>query len=203
MRRFLIGIAGGSGSGKTTLARALQARFAPHELLVISLDGYYRDRSDLTLPERRALNFDHPGSLDEALLRDHLAALKAGQPIEQPLYDYTTHARSGTSHTASAPVILLEGILALSLATVRELLDLKIFVETPADLRVLRRLRRDVAERGRTVESVMDQYMESVRPMHDAFIEPSRHQADLILPGEGRFEVALDVLRAWGASLLR
>ncbi|MGE0710195.1 MAG: uridine kinase [Planctomycetota bacterium] len=197
MRRLLIGIAGGSGSGKTTLARALQARFAPHELLLISLDGYYRDRADLTLDERRGLNFDHPSALDEPLLREHLAALKRGEAIEQPVYDYSTHARSGRARTESASVILLEGILALSLPTVRELLDLKIFVETASDLRVLRRLRRDVAERGRSVDSVIAQYMATVRPMHERYIEPTRELADLVVPGERDTFGALWALEAW------
>jgi len=197
MERLLIGITGGSGSGKTTLAAALQKRFAPEELLLISLDSYYRDRSDLSLPERRKLNYDHPDAFDQPLLVEHLAALRKGDSVAQPVYDYTQHLRGGTLEIASAPVILVEGILTLALPQVRELFDLKIYVDTPADLRVLRRLKRDVEDRGRTVDSVIAQYLATVRPMHEAHIEPTKELADLIVPGSRDTYGALWTLESW------
>lgn len=197
MERLLIGITGGSGSGKTTLAAALQKRFGPEELLLISLDSYYRDRSDLSLDERRKLNYDHPDAFDQPLLVEHLEALRKGESVAQPVYDYTQHLRGGTLEIAPAPVILVEGILTLALPHVRELFDLKIYVDTPADLRVLRRLKRDVEDRGRTVDSVIAQYLATVRPMHEAHIEPTKELADLIVPGSRDTYGALWTLESW------
>ncbi len=195
---LLVGIAGGSGSGKTTVARKLAATFPPDELSVVPLDAYYRDRRHQSLEERARVNYDHPEAFDEELLIAHLSALKAGEPVEQPLYDYAEHLRCAeTRRIEPTPVVILEGILVLALDAVRPHLDLKLFVDTEADVRFLRRLRRDVAERGRTFESVMDQYLDTVRPMHHGFIEPTRRHADLILPGEGRYDGALRVLEAW------
>lgn len=197
MERLLIGITGGSGSGKTTLAAALKDRFGPAELLLISLDSYYRDRSDLSLEERRKLNYDHPAAFDQPLLVEHLERLRQGESVAQPVYDYTQHLRGGTLEIDSAPVILVEGILTLALPQVRELFDLKIYVDTPADLRVLRRLKRDVEDRGRTVDSVIAQYLATVRPMHEAHIEPTKELADLIVPGSRDTYAALWTLESW------
>lgn len=192
-----IGITGGSGSGKTTFARSLADRFGPGELLVISLDSYYQDRAHESLEVRAQINYDHPNAFDEPLLLEHLEALRAGRDVDQPIYDYTTHCRSGTRRVEAAPAILLEGILVLALDSIRPALDMKVFVDTPADLRILRRLSRDVAERGRSVPSVVKQYHDTVRPMHERYIEPTRLYADLIVPGERDTSTAVATLEAW------
>lgn len=198
LRPLIVGIAGGSGSGKTTIARHLDRAFPDEHLAVIPLDAHYRDRRELSPEERAQINYDHPDAFDEALLIEHLAVLHRGERIDQPLYDYAEHLRqTATRRVEPTAVVLIEGILVLALEKVRPLLDLKLYVETDADVRFLRRMRRDVAERGRTVESVMDQYLATVRPMHHAHVEPTRHYADLILPGEGRFDTAMTVLEAW------
>ncbi len=200
---LLVGIAGGSGSGKTTIARKLGATFGPHELTVIPLDAYYRDRRDLSPAERAQLNYDHPEAFDQPLLLEHLTALKAGEPVEQPLYDFATHLRKDeTRRLEPTPVVLLEGILVLALEQVRPLLDLRLYVHADPDVRFLRRLRRDVAERGRTIDSVMEQYLQTVRPMHGDHIEPTRCHADLIVPGEGCSDGAVQVLEAWVRAAL-
>lgn len=202
-RPVLVGIAGGSGSGKSTLARALAGSFGPDQVQIIYQDMYYRERSGLSLEERARVNYDHPDAFDEPLLVEHLAALKAGSGIERPVYDFARHDRAGeTVRVPAARVVILEGILVLALESLRPLLDLKLFVDTPDDLRVLRRLRRDVAERGRTLESVVEQYLSTVRPMHQAFIEPSRRHADLIVPEGGENAMALDLIRAWIERLI-
>lgn len=202
MHSLLMGIAGGSGSGKTTLATQLHERFDPNELLLVSLDSYYRDRQDLSHAERRLLNFDHPDAFDEELLVSHLEALRRGEAVDQPVYDYTDHARSGYQRVESAPVVVLEGILVFALPRVTAALDLKVYVETAADLRVLRRLRRDVAERGRNVDSVIKQYLTTVRPMHERFIEPNRVAADLTVSGERDTTRSLDLLEARARQVL-
>ena len=195
---ILVGIAGGSGSGKTTFARGLQAHFRPHELLVLPLDAYYLDRKGMAPAERERINYDHPSAFDTTLLYDQLQALRAGQPIEQPVYDYVLHERTSQAIAHPAPaIVVLEGILVLALERIRPLLDLKLYVDTGADLRLLRRLRRDVTERGRTPESVMEQYLATVRPMHVAHIEPTKAHADVILPGIGAYETALEIVAAW------
>lgn len=199
----LVGVAGGSGSGKSTLARALAGSFGPEQVQIVYQDMYYRDRQGMSLEERAGINYDHPDAFDEELLLGHLQALKAGRAIEQPLYDFSRHERAAkTALVPAARVVILEGILVLALEQVRAALDLKLFVDTPDDIRFLRRMRRDVTERGRTLDSVIEQYLRTVRPMHHAFVEPSRRHADLIVPEGGENLVALGLIRTWIERLL-
>lgn len=181
-RTIVIGLAGGSGSGKTTIAEALVE--AMSGVAYIRHDDYYRHRPELTFEERTMVNYDHPDSLETSLLVSHLESLRAGQPIDRPMYDFSTHARlPETVAVAPAPVVLVEGILVLAEAELRKLMDLKIYVDTDADLRLARRMERDIHERGRTPESVLTQYLTTVRPMHVEFVEPSKKHADMIIPG--------------------
>lgn len=200
----VLGIAGGSGSGKTTVAQALAMHGGPEHVQVLVQDAYYRDRRDLSFEERCAINYDHPDAFDEKLLVEHVRSLRDGKAIRRPVYDYAKHARTD-SYVAVAParVVILEGILVLAMPAVRDLCDIKIFVDTDADVRFIRRLRRDTAERGRTIDSVIEQYLATVRPMHEAFCEPSKRFADLIVPEGGRNEVALKLLRAKIDSLVK
>jgi uridine kinase len=200
----VLGIAGGSGSGKTTVAQALATHGGPENVQVLIQDAYYRDRRDLTFEERCKINYDHPDAFDEKLLVEHVKALREGRSIRRPVYDYARHARTDAYVTIDpARVVILEGILVLAMPQVRDLCDIKIFVDTDADVRFIRRLRRDTAERGRTIDSVIEQYLATVRPMHEAFCEPSKRFADLILPEGGRNEVALRLLRAKIDSLVK
>jgi uridine kinase len=181
-RPFTIGIAGGSGSGKTSLARTLVEMLGPRQCAWLDHDSYYRDLAHLSPAERAAINFDHPDSLDNALLAGHVRELRAGRAVERPCYDFATHARKATTtHIDPRPLVVCEGILLLAVPELADSFDLRVFVDTPADVRILRRLQRDIAERGRTVESVARQYMETVRPMHERFVEPARATADLVL----------------------
>lgn len=199
----LVGVAGGSGSGKTTVARALAASFRAEQVQIVLMDSYYRDRAGVPFEERTRVNYDHPDAFDEPLLVEQVRTLKAGEGVDQPVYDFTRHERSQERvRVEPSRVIIVEGILVLAVETLRPLLDLKLFVDTPADLRFLRRLRRDVAERGRTIDSVIEQYLATVRPMHDAFIEPSRRHADLIIPEGGHNEMAVDLIRGWMDGLV-
>ncbi|MCO5166719.1 MAG: uridine kinase [Planctomycetes bacterium] len=201
---ILVGVAGGSGSGKTTVARALAASFRAEQVQIVLMDSYYRDRRDVPFEERARINYDHPDAFDEPLLVEQLRALRAGRGVDQPVYDFTRHERDAERvRVEPSRVVLVEGILVLALPAVRELLHLKLFVDTPGDLRFLRRLRRDVAERGRTIDSVIEQYLTTVRPMHEAFIEPSRRHADLIIPEGGHNEIAVDLIRAWMDRLVQ
>ncbi len=194
-RPVTIAVAGGTGSGKTTVSNAILERVGSHHIAYIPHDAYYKDRSDLTLEERRAINFDHPDSLDTALMREHIIALQNWQPVEIPVYDFTVHQRTTqTQHVDPQPIILIEGILVLAEASLRLLFDVKIFVDTDADLRFIRRLRRDIAERGRTADSVINQYLNSVRPMHLEFVEPSKRYADVIIPEGGYNLVAIEMM---------
>lgn len=194
---IIIGIAGGTGSGKSTFSRELILRLGTGRILHLSHDSYYRDMSDRPFEERVKVNFDHPDSLETDLLIKHLKALKALQPIDVPVYDFTTHTRVPEfEHCQPQPVILVEGILIFAIPELRELFDIKLFVDTDADLRFMRRLKRDIQERGRTMESVYEQYLDRVRPMHEAFVEPSKRYADLIVPRGGRNSVALDLVTA-------
>jgi len=181
-RPLFIGLAGGSGSGKTTIAQSVVERL-DGRVSLLQHDSYYRHQPELSYEERARLNYDHPSSLESELLVSHLEALRAGLAIEKPVYDFANHLRSDDSkRVGPAPVVLVEGILVLSEAGLRSELDLKIFVDTDADLRLARRLERDINERGRSVDSVIDQYLTTVRPMHLEFVAPSRRYADLIIP---------------------
>ena len=204
MRTIIIGIAGGSGSGKTTLSRRLRERFGANEITVINHDSYYKRHDELTYEERCKLNYDHPDSFDTALLVEHLQRLRAGEAVEVPVYDYTIHNRSDKTETACpAPVILVDGILIFAAPELCELMDLKVYVDTDADVRILRRLVRDVKERGRTLDSVVTQYLTTVKPMHEQFVEPSKRKADLIVPEGGRNNMALSLLIEWVATHLQ
>jgi len=194
-RALVIGVAGGSGSGKTTVADAIVRRVGHDRVRSIHQDRYYRDLSRLDEASRRRTNFDHPDAIEDDLLVEHLDLLAAGNSVELPIYDFARHLRTGRTDTAEPrPVILVEGILILAVAAVRARLDLKLYVDTDADLRFIRRLERDTEQRGRSVQSVVDQWLATVRPMHLEFVEPSRRYADLIIPEGGFNTVALDVV---------
>jgi uridine kinase len=188
-------VAGGTGSGKTTVATEIVRRVGPERIVIVNQDRYYRDLGHITGDERSHHNFDHPDAIEEQLLIEHVSLLKAGKPAPLPVYDFGRHVRlSATEWADPQPVILLEGILVLAIPDLRDLLDVKIFVDTDADLRFIRRLRRDMAERGRTVEGVVDQYLATVRPMHLEFVESSKRWADVIIPEGGFNTVALDLV---------
>ncbi|MCC6873966.1 MAG: uridine kinase [Sandaracinaceae bacterium] len=197
MKSYVVGVAGGTGSGKSTVASKIVEALPPEHVATLQHDNYYRDREDLTYEERCELNFDHPGSLETELLVVHLRALREGRAIEQPLYDFSTHRRrQETLRIEPRPVIVVEGILVFVEEELRSLFDLKIFVDTDADIRVFRRIRRDIEQRGRTFQSVREQYYKTVRPMHLQFVEPSKRWADVIVPEGGRNLVALDLILA-------
>lgn len=192
---FVVGIAGGTGSGKTTVAHNLDGSLPPGAVFVLEHDWYYRDRSELSLEERERLNYDHPDAIETELLVQHLDALRAGQPIEAPQYDFRAHLRRAERiHVTPAPIVLVEGILVLADQRLRAKMDLKIYVDTDADIRLMRRVRRDLEQRGRTFAQVRDQYYQSVRPMHLQYVEPSKRFADLIVPEGGQNRAALDVI---------
>ena len=198
----VIGVAGGSGSGKTTVVRRIVDSLGPEHVVVLEHDRYYRDRNDLRLEERAALNYDHPDSLETSLLVRHLQDLKAGQPVEVPLYDFTSHARRGdTQRCQPRRAIIVEGILIFADRALRDAMDIKVFVDADADTRFIRRLQRDVAERGRTMESVIEQYQGTVKPMHFDFVEPTKRYADLIIPVGGHNAVAVDLMLSLVRSL--
>ena len=192
---FVIGVAGGSGSGKTTVVRRIVDSLGPEHVTLLQHDRYYRDRNDLRLEERAALNYDHPNSLETDLLVSHVQALKRGHPVQVPAYDFTRHARLAETETFQPRrALIVEGILVFTDAALRDLMDIKVFVDTDSDTRFIRRLQRDVAERGRTMESVIDQYQGTVKPMHLEFVEPSKRYADVIVPLGGHNTVAVDLL---------
>jgi uridine kinase len=192
---MIIGISGGTGSGKTTVARRILENVSDEYITFLQQDSYYRNLGDLPLELRRQINFDHPDALDNELFVNHVRALKAGEAIEMPVYDFASHTRKTESvRLTPKPVIIIEGILVFVDAALREQMDVKIFVETDDDLRFIRRMQRDVTERGRTVESVIKQYLETVRPMHQQFVEPSKRHADVIIPEGGRNEVGIDLI---------
>jgi len=191
----VIGIAGGTGSGKTTVADVILGRVGADKLVFIPHDAYYKDLADLPRTQRDLLNFDHPDSLETTLLVGHLHDLRLWQPVEIPIYDFTTHSRTDKRlRILPQPIILVEGILAFAEPALRELFDVKIFVDTPPDIRFIRRLQRDISERGRTLDSVIRQYETTVRPMHLEFVEPSKRYADVIIPEGGLNTVAMDMV---------
>ncbi|MEW9670681.1 uridine kinase [Ammoniphilus sp. 3BR4] len=195
---LIIGIAGGSGSGKTTIAQAIQHRLGSERVQLISQDSYYRDHAELTMEQREKINYDHPDSFENELLVQHLNELKKGQAVHIPVYDFSLHTRSeATVHVTPKPVIILEGILILADSELRDLMDAKIFVDTDPDVRILRRAIRDTAERGRTLESIDRQYLSTVKPMHEAYVEPSKKYANVIIPEGGKNEVAIHLLTTW------
>jgi uridine kinase len=200
---LVIGVAGGTGSGKTTVATVILKRVGAHNIAYVPHDAYYHNFSDLPRNQRDLINWDHPDSLETELMIEHVRALKAGQPVDLPVYDFTTHSRSAAIvHLEPQPVILVEGILIFAEPRLRQLFDVKIFVDTDADIRFIRRLQRDIAERGRTAESVIKQYVRTVRPMHLEFVEPSKRYADVIIPEGGLNEVAMDMVVARLEALL-
>lgn len=200
---FIIGVAGGTGSGKTTVVRAISTRVGEDRLAVLPHDAYYKDFPDLPSDVLNHKNFDHPDSLDTELLVEHVKRLKAGQPADTPVYDFKTHRRSQEIRRIEPKkVIVVDGILIFSEPSLRKLFDVKIYVDTDADIRLIRRIKRDIAERGRTLNSVVEQYESTVRPMHLEFVEPSKRYADLIIPEGGENQVALGFLFARLEELL-
>ena len=198
MRRpVLIGIAGGTGSGKTSVAREITRNIDPENIVLIEQDNYYKDQSQLTMAQRVLTNYDHPNAFDNDLLLEHLHQMLDGQAIEKPIYNFAEHTRATyTERVEPKQVVILEGIMVLEDERLRNLMDIKIFVDTDADVRIIRRILRDIKERGRSIESVVEQYMGVVRPMHMQFIEPTKKYADLIIPEGGKNQVAIDVLVA-------
>ena len=195
MKTLCIGVAGGTGSGKTTVANEIVRRVGRDRIVIVNQDRYYHDLAHLDGHQRSHHNFDHPDAIEEELLEKHISLLKAGEAAPLPVYDFARHVRvAATEWVDPQTVILVEGILILAIPPIRELLDVKIFVDTDADLRFIRRLRRDIAERGRTVDSVVDQYLATVRPMHLEFVESSNRWADVIIPEGGFNTVALDLV---------
>jgi len=200
---IIIGVAGGSGSGKTTVVRKIVKSLGTDQVTVLHHDSYYRDASHLSLEERQQINYDHPDSLETELLVCHLQELRAGTQVEVPVYDFTTHSRTAARERAPArKVIILDGLLILWDRRLRELMDIKVFVDTDPDIRFIRRLSRDIDQRGRSAESVIRQYLETVRPMHLEFVEPSKRYADLIVPQGGHNRVAVDMLITKVRSIL-
>jgi uridine kinase len=192
---MIIGICGGTGSGKTTVARRILENVSDEQVAYLQQDSYYRNLGDMPLELRHQINFDHPDALDNDLFVNHIKALRAGEAIEMPVYDFTTHARRmETVRVEPKPIIIIEGILIFADAALRGLMDVKIFVDTADDIRFIRRLQRDVSERGREVSAVIRQYLETVRPMHHQFVEPSKRHADVIIPEGGYNEVGIDLI---------
>ncbi|WIV19441.1 uridine kinase [Paenibacillus polygoni] len=193
---LIIGIAGGTGSGKTTVARSVIERLGSSKVTFISQDNYYKDQAHLSLAERELTNYDHPFAFDNELLIQHLNALKNGQTALAPVYDFTIHARSASETVQLKPnnIIIIEGLHVLSDENLRAMLDIKVFVDSDPDVRILRRVVRDIEERGRTIQSIHQQYLATVKPMHEAFIEPSKKYADIIIPEGGHNQVGIQLL---------
>jgi len=200
---LIIAVAGGSSSGKTTVVEKIMANLIDFPVIVIKHDDYYKDQSDMTMEERRAVNYDHPFSLDNDLFFKHLKMLISGQPIEKPTYDFVNLTRASvTENVQPAKIIILEGILVLEEARIRDLADIKIFVECDDDLRFIRRLQRDIKERGRTMDSVINQYINTVKPMNYAFVKPTKRYADIIIPNDYSNDVAVDIINAKILSII-
>lgn len=192
---MIIGICGGTGSGKTTLARKIIETVGRKNVILVEQDSYYRNLADMPLDERRQANFDHLDAFDNGMLVNHLKRLKQGQSIEMPVYDYVNHVRKiETEHLEPKPVVIIEGILIFAEPLILDLLDVRVFVDTPDDLRFIRRMQRDISERGRTIESVVEQYFATVRPMHHEFVEPSKRHADIIIPERANTDIGIDFI---------
>ncbi|NBC84746.1 MAG: uridine kinase [Bacteroidetes bacterium] len=199
----IIGIAGGSGSGKTTVLRRIIEAFGSDEIAVLDHDAYYQDLSDHPPEERERFNFDHPDALETGLMREHLDELVEGETIQKPIYDFTTHSRKEKTETVEPrPVVIIEGILVLAEPELEEAMDIKIYVDTADDIRLMRRIRRDIQERGRAIDGVLRQYERTVRPMHIEFVEPSKRKADIIIPRGGHNHVAIQMVLARIQDLL-
>lgn len=195
MKCVVLGIAGGTGSGKTTVARAIVEQIGSEQIAYLEHDSYYRDLVHMSMEDRRRVNFDHPDAFETSLLVDHVKTLMSGQSVEQPVYSYESSVRTGETITvAPKPLIVIEGILVLENHALQSLMDIKIFVDTDDDIRLLRRVRRDTEERGRSLEGILGQYEATVRPMHLAFVSPSRRHADVIIPNGGRNHVAISMV---------
>lgn len=195
---IIIGIAGGSGSGKTTIAQSIQNKLGRENIEIISQDSYYRNHSSLPMEERETINYDHPDSFENDLLLKHLTQLKNRDDVHIPVYDFSSHSRSSnTVFVTAKPVVILEGILILADPKLRSIFDVKVFVDTDPDVRILRRAIRDTTERGRTLESIDRQYLSTVKPMHEAYVEPSKKFANIIIPEGGKNEVAINLLVSW------
>ena len=200
----IIGVAGGTGSGKTTVVKKIVEALPPHYVAVVPLDSYYNDTSDMTDAERKAINFDHPDAFDWELLNKHVRQLKAGEAVEQPTYSYILSNRlPETVHVEPKPVILIEGIMTLVNKELRDMMDIRIFVDTDSDERLIRNIQRDVVERGRTVDMVIDRYMKVLKPMHEQFIEPSKKYADIIIPLGGENKTGINILKTYIEKVVR
>lgn len=203
-RPILIGIAGGTGSGKTTVAKAISNSLPKNSILIIAQDSYYKQQSELSLGERIKTNYDHPLAFDNSLLKEHLLQLLDRKPIEMPVYNFSIHNRSEETITVHPKdIIVLEGIMILEDEALRDIMDIKLFVDTAPDVRIIRRIVRDIDERGRTLESVIEQYLKTVKPAHEQFIEPSKKFADIILPEGGYNKVAIDIMVAKVKSIIK
>ena len=201
--KLVLGISGGTGSGKTTIAEEITRCLGPENSVILHQDSYYLDRSLLPADERNRVNFDHPSAFDWRLLKEHLAALRAARSIQKPIYSFHTHRRlEETAKVEPRPVLIVEGIMVLEDPELRSMMDMKVYVDADADVRFIRRLDRDIRERGRSIESVVDQYMSSVRPMHLQFVEPSKRYADIIIPEGGHNRVALETITARVRAML-
>ena len=202
-KTILIGIAGGTGSGKTSVANAILAEFSSSEVLLIQQDSYYKDLKHLHIDERETVNFDHPDAVDFNELGEDLTSLLSNETVQIPIYDYNTHTRIDKTRTIGKHyIIVLEGILALFDEKIRNMMDIKLYVDTPDDIRIIRRIKRDINKRGRTFESVVEQYYNTVRPMHQQFVEPSKKYADIIIPEGAHNRVAIDIIRTKILSIL-
>ena len=201
---YIIGIAGGTGSGKTTVVNKIMKALEGESVAVIPQDSYYNDNTHLTMEERRLINYDHPDAFDWDLMHQQISALRMGQSIEQPTYDYITSNRMAeTIHIDPCKVIIIEGIMALYHSSLRELMDLRIFVDTDDDVRLIRNIRRDTVERGRTPEMVIERYLKVLKPMHEQFIEPTKRHADIIIPEGGSNSQAIDVIKSYIKNIIR
>ncbi|CDF58240.1 uridine kinase [Thermobrachium celere] len=201
---IIIGIAGGTGSGKSTVAQEIYNSLPEESIAVIEQDNYYKDQSHLSFEERTKTNYDHPDAFDTALLLEHLKKLSRGEAIDKPIYDFANHTRKKeTVRVEPKDIIILEGIMILVEPEIRNMLDIKIFVDTDADVRIIRRIKRDIKERGRTLDSVIDQYINVVRPMHLQFVEPTKRYADIIIPEGGYNKVAIDIMIAKVNEIVR